>query len=615
MKLQFSRNTSFVLVIIICLYLVFSNFHFQVGQIISYDVYGYYLYLPLTFIYDDLGMQNYELIHALMDTYDSSDVFYQGHLTESGNYVMKYTMGQSFLYAPFFFIGHLISSLTHYPSDGFSKPYEMSVFVGGIIYTLIGVYFFFKLLLHFFEHKIALIVFVITVFGTNYLLHNTMFSQNLMTHNTLFTCYAIILWLTIQWHQRPQTKTIVYLAMLCGLAILIRPTEIVSLFIPLLWGIWNKESFKDKIALLKQKKKQLIFFSLVLFTVTVLQLIYFKIYTGSFFYSEYSGNNGEGLDLFPPHTLKTLFSFRKGWLIYTPIMIFALIGFHSIYKRNRPIFWSLITYFLFNLWFVSSWSNWWYAGSFSQRALIPSYVILGISLGYFINHLKELKLPLRSVVILIIVFFVSLNLFQTNQYRLGILHPDRMTKAYYLKTFGSLQKDPEAQKLLLFDRYSAYVSGEIDENHVLKSKYNQFFESVPNTAFSSDNAHSGKSSEIISLANPYSQGITIPYSKLTDKEHVWLKISAWIYSEVDNQEQQFYLAAHAEHKGKVYQYGDLNSKTVDIPRNKWTKISFNYLTPPIRRSYNEIKANLWFKSGTGILIDDLTMEVWESQED
>ena len=144
MQFKMNRRTFYTFIFFICVYLVFSNFYHQVGQTLSYDVYGYYLYLPLTFIYGDLGMQNPDLVFELMERYHSSGVFYQGHLTESGNYVMKYTMGQSILYAPFFFIGHLITHLTSYPSDGFSKPYEISIFIGGIVYTLIGLYFFYQ---------------------------------------------------------------------------------------------------------------------------------------------------------------------------------------------------------------------------------------------------------------------------------------------------------------------------------------------------------------------------------------------------------------------------------------------------------------------------------------
>ncbi|MDG1347845.1 MAG: hypothetical protein P8P77_09525, partial [Crocinitomicaceae bacterium] len=563
MQFKMNRRTFYTFIFFICVYLVFSNFYHQVGQTLSYDVYGYYLYLPLTFIYGDLGMQNPDLVFELMERYHSSGVFYQGHLTESGNYVMKYTMGQSILYAPFFFIGHLITHLTSYPSDGFSKPYEISIFIGGIVYTLIGLYFFTKVLLHFFEEKIALLVILVVLFGTNYLLHTSMFSQNPMTHNTLFSCYGIILWLTIKWHKNQRWKTIVYLGLVCGLATLIRPTEIVCILIPLLWNVGNKESLAAKLQLFKSNYIQIVTFPFVVLCVISLQLIYFKIYTGSFFFMEYNGNNGEGLDLFPPHTLNTLFSFRKGWLIYTPIMVFSLLGFRSLYKRNKTIFWSLFIYFLINLWFVSSWSNWWYASSFSQRALIPSYIVLSISFGYFLLYIQEQRMAFKSVIVGVLALLLFLNLFQTYQYKLGILHGDRMSKDYYFKTFGSLVKEPENDKLLYFDWGAAYVSKKIDEKHIFKAVFKQNFEKI--NQFDSKNTHSGQKAEILSMENPFSKGVAKQYSELTSKDHVWLRVSCWVYSKVENTDQQFYLNAHANHKGKAYQYEALDSKTLEIP--------------------------------------------------
>jgi len=610
MQFHLNRKTFNALVLLVCAYVVFSNFYFQVGQTLSYDVYGYYLYLPLTFIYGDLRLQHPELIFELMDKYHSPGVFYQGHQTETGYWVMKYTMGQSILYAPFFFIGHWIANFSSYPADGFSKPYELSVFVGGILYTLIGVFFFVKILLHFFNEKVALMVLLITVFGTNYLLHNTMFSQNPMTHNTLFMLYAIIVWLTISWNKKPSVKILWYLGLAMGLAILIRPTELVCLFIPGLWLLLDKKQKSENIQWFKYHKKQVLLFLLLVLGIPALQLIYFKIYTGNFFYLDFNGNNGEGLDLFAPYTLEVLFSFRKGWLIYTPIMLFSIMGFFSLYKRNRNLFWPLFIYFLVNLWLVSSWTCWWYAGSFSQRALIPSYVVLGITMGYFLTAILEKKVVSRILVFTVLACFIVLNLFQTYQYKQGILHPDRMTKPYYLKIFGQTEKDNDAQELLLFDRDEAYSSKTIDSSDYRKTM--QLTEDFENLAYHfSSSAHSGNKSEHLSKDHPYSVSLARPYDALTQKDRIWIKVSAWVYTKKVRANQQFYLVAHTDHKGKAYQYETLDSKALQLPVNQWTKISFNYLTPPIRRRFNEVKASVWLKDGADIWVDDLQMEIWE----
>ncbi|MBK6776976.1 MAG: hypothetical protein IPG74_14450 [Flavobacteriales bacterium] len=62
--------------------------------------------------------------------------------------------------------------------------------------------------------------------------------------------------------------------------------------------------------------------------------IYWKVYAGSFFWDSYQ-NPGEGLDIFYPHIHNFLFSFRKGWLLYSPLIALALLGFIPLWRRHR----------------------------------------------------------------------------------------------------------------------------------------------------------------------------------------------------------------------------------------------------------------------------------------
>ena len=73
--------------------------------VISWDVYGYYLYLP-SFFYDDLGdLNNYDYIHTTY--HPGSDTKDQAFIqSETGKYVMNYSCGQAILELPAFAIGH-----------------------------------------------------------------------------------------------------------------------------------------------------------------------------------------------------------------------------------------------------------------------------------------------------------------------------------------------------------------------------------------------------------------------------------------------------------------------------------------------------------------------------
>ena len=222
---------------LIVVFVIANNIFLSPSNIISYDVFGYYLYLPLTFLVEGDSQEALAYLNEIKTTYASSDTLYQIQYLPNGDFVMKYTSGWAICYAPFFFIAHVIASITDYPADGFSQPYQLAVFIGSLIYTLIGIHFLFKIARYFFEKWLTIVLLVLIILGTNYLIHITMYGQNAMTHNLLFTGYTLIVWLTIQWYEKRKLKTILFLGIVCGLVILTRPTEIVCLLIPLLWPL------------------------------------------------------------------------------------------------------------------------------------------------------------------------------------------------------------------------------------------------------------------------------------------------------------------------------------------------------------------------------------------
>ncbi len=446
------RKTSLYIAIFLSLIIVIFNFLYIPANILSWDVFGYYLYLPCLFIYNDLGLNDISIIHNIVEQYNSSATFYQAVQLPSGEWVMRYQMGMAILYSPAFFIGHLIALTGGYTADGFSSPYQYSVFIENIIVTIIGIFIMRKLLLKFFNEKVTAVVLIILVIGTNFFYHNAFYGANAMNHNYLFTLYALLIWITIKWHDTYKFKYVIFLGLIIGIITLSRPPEIICILIPVLWGIKNKASFLEKLELIKQKKYQIITCALIILFIGFLQLFYYKLYTGKFIFYSYGGNAGEGFEFLNPYIFSFTFSFRKGWLLYTPILIFSIIGFYFLYKRNKSIFFPLFLFFIVNLYLVSSWSTWWGGETFSQKNVIQSYAILVFPLGYFITYLNERKKYIKAVFYIIFCLLIILNLFQTWQILHGVLHPSRMTRAYYFTIFGKTSVSEEDKKLLIVER-------------------------------------------------------------------------------------------------------------------------------------------------------------------
>jgi len=591
-------------------FIIIMNFLFAPGNIISWDVYGYYLYLPTKFIYHDLGMINDEVILNLLDQYKNSATFYQAMKMPDGHYVMKYSMGMAILYAPFFFLGWLGALLFNYPIDGFSLPFQYALHFGSVLYSLIGIWFVSKVLNHFFNSKVSALILALIVFGTNYMVHITMYGQNAMSHNYLFTGYVLVLWFTIKWHERFEWKYAIGLSVVIGLMTLSRPTEIVALALPVFWEVFDKESFKNKFNILLKHKYQVLTLVLVLVVFGFFQFVYWKIYTGKFLFNSYGGNAGEGLELLSPYTRQFLFSFRKGWLIYTPLMIFAIIGFYAMYRKNRDIFLAVTVFFLFNLYLISSWSNWWYAQSFSQRPMVSSYPVMALGLGYFLVWLfeqqKRIQLTLGGVILLVL----GLNIFQTIQFHKGIIHGDRMTMDYYFASFGKLHATEEDRKLLLIDRNymgtDAFTNEEEYEGTLLKAyDFNDGDDSL---------SFSGCCSYRLTPKGIYSPVIEKAFKDITRDDHVWFKVSVYVFIETQDVVEDFSLVVHFDHKGYAYNYKTVESKNLDIKKGEWNKIEFDYLSPEVRNGNDLFRAFVWYRGNRYLLIDDLKVDVYEKRD-
>ena len=78
----------------------------------------------------------------------------------------------------------------------------------------------------------------------------------------------------------------------------------------------------------------------------VLQMLYWHALTDSFVVYSYSNNHGEGLNLSSPFIFEVLFSYRKGWVLYTPLTIFGIIGFYFLYRKDKQTFLAITVVFI-----------------------------------------------------------------------------------------------------------------------------------------------------------------------------------------------------------------------------------------------------------------------------
>lgn len=581
-------------------------------HVLSWDVFGYYLYLPAQFIYHDLALSDISWVKTLQENYEVSTTLYQLVSSPLKNgMVIKYSSGIALLTLPFFLIGHLVAALSGYATDGLSLPYQYAMAFGGLFYIFLGLNYFKKILQHFFEEKIALIVFLVSVFGTNYF-HLMTFDGTLLTHNFAFTGLAILVWNTIHWHRHTHWKHAVGIGVSIGIITLVRPTEAVAVLIPVFWNVYDRASFQRKVMLMIEKLSQILL-ALALATICFLpQIIYWHEVTGQWFFYSYQ-NAGEGLDFLSPHVLPFLFSFRKGWLIYTPIVFMAFAGFFFLYRQKKELLFSIFLFVVLSVYISASWTCWWYAGgSFSSRTLVPVYVVLALPLGYLLQSIQG-KL-LKIVVTVFMVGMVLLNLFQSWQFENGVIDKERMTKRYYAAIFGKTERPENAEKLLLIDRT-------IKDFRVFDSLYTVRGETVFSDPFVSDGrknknyeVFNGKTVLKLDKDRKFGSNFQQQFSALTDTDWAWIVIKANVFFPAEYQGQAPLIVGQMMHKGDTYNYRTAPKDKSSIKLGAWNELRLDYLTPHVRTKDDVFKSYLWQRSQSPVYFDELTVEVFTLEQ-
>ncbi|MEO1434337.1 MAG: hypothetical protein AAFV80_02290, partial [Bacteroidota bacterium] len=205
----------------------------NVTAVLSWDVLGYYMYLPALFIYQDLA--GLAFFPEILDLYHNSGSYYQALPVENGNMLIKYPVGLAIFYFPFFLLGHVFAFLFGFPMDGYSAPYQIAIGCSAVVYNIIALTILRKLLLKWFSDKAVGCSLIILAVGTNYLQYVSI--DGAMPHGYLFFLYAAILHFTVKWHEEFKLSQAILLGVLVAWAVVSRPTDLLVVLVPLLWGM------------------------------------------------------------------------------------------------------------------------------------------------------------------------------------------------------------------------------------------------------------------------------------------------------------------------------------------------------------------------------------------
>ena len=400
--------------------------------VIHWDVISYYAYLPATFIYGDVTLG---FLDNPPEGFVNDDKFWFYEM-ETGKRLIVTSMGMSYLYAPGFFIAHALAPLFGQARDGYSSIYQLFLVLSSLMYVLIGFVILKNLLIRYFSARVTIWTLLATALGTNLFFYAT--HEAAMAHAGSFFLLILFLWLVDRWYERQTLLNTLLTGALLGFIALVRPTSILVVFMLLLYKVRSWNELRQRI-LFFVKKYYLVLIMLAGFILPwIPQFLYWHAVTGKFLFYSY-GPHGGNFFWGHPHILETLFSFKKGWFIYAPMMGFAMVGLVILRNRIAELFLPLVVLTVVMIYVSSSWWCWWFGGSFGLRA----YVELGGLLAFpmaaaFESVLKSPKRWLQTGGKMLVLFFIFLQQFQTYQYKKNLLHYDGMNREVYWMNFLKL---------------------------------------------------------------------------------------------------------------------------------------------------------------------------------
>ena len=441
MNQLFKLERIYQLLILVCAIVFISSRFWIKKPVIDWDITLYYHYLPALFIYDDLKFEEPVAEWGKRHFYMKTD--------EEGNQFVKMTAGPAILYSPFFFMGHAIATLSDsHPADGFSAPYRFALLMAALAYALAGLYFLKSFLQFYVSPGLAALATVLIFAGTN-MPHYSFVEP--MSHVFSFALVGLILWRFELYRRNPQIKEVIIMGLAAGLLILSRPTNILILLFPLILLFWEKP-LKGRQWWIHGGLAALLI--LIGFSP---QLFYWKYMTGHWIVYSYTE---EGFFFGNPQIFKGLFSYRKGWFVYSPLLFLALPGFILLYQKARKAFVAAVTTLFAAFWVTFSWWCWWYGGSFGARALIEFLPFMALALAFTLEWLLGQKALFKIPGILIISFLVVWSIFMNKQYKSTIIHWDSMSKELFWKQFFIDHYIEDHDKYLDPPNYDAALKGE-----------------------------------------------------------------------------------------------------------------------------------------------------------
>lgn len=301
------------------MYLGFNFNSKQTDPITKSDAEGYYIYLPALFIN-----------HGFSDLEPISNHEYDRYPGTTQVYT-RYSYGVAFLQTPFFLLADALTRISDYRRDGFSQIYIYGLVVSGVFYACLGLFFLYHSLLEEVDPWIAFLTCFVTFGGTN--LYYYTIAEMGMSHVYSFCLFACFIYLVPRLYRDNRIIHYVMLALVLGLIVLIRPTNLILSLYLLGYGIQDRHDVYGRFRFILDNFWRWMLFPVFGFCWLIPQFYYWYYLSGEFLLYTYHNQGFSNWNR--PQILNVLFSVQNGLYAYSPVVLLSTVGLFVIGYTNQ----------------------------------------------------------------------------------------------------------------------------------------------------------------------------------------------------------------------------------------------------------------------------------------
>jgi len=364
------------------------------------DGFGYYLYLPAIFIHHDIHFRFFhdpDFLAQIHAYYPFSDLDWAGLKQQDDGFANKYLVGTALMQLPFFLVAWIVARIGSVgPLSGFEFPFQVANCLSASAYFAASVYLLFRIVAMRTSASTARLCLLFALTTTNLVQYASY--DGSLSH--IYSFFLISGLCATAAKPDGRNGTALAFGLLLGLAVIVRPTNIVAVLLFLLFPKSATNTHHHVI-----RRIALVVGGSIIAASP--QALIWQITSGNPIFYSYGD---EGFNFLQPEVINYLLSVRKGVFFWHPayfLMILSLLMHYRNYRQETIVFLSMI---VLNLYLGSAWWNWWLGGSFGSRQTVDVLPTMIIATGSAFAVLKAARSSIVTALRAIVVVLATINL-------------------------------------------------------------------------------------------------------------------------------------------------------------------------------------------------------------